>query len=100
MKMSKKGQNKIGEFLCGFQRRLAGARATALAPLEFEPDDFEGVVVLTVEEAKTIEFCLAIFQKHYKLFESEMKVWQELRKRIDQAEMSKQSISEGRHVEE
>lgn len=52
MKLSKKGQIKIGESLCIFGRSLAGSRATALAQLAFEPDDFEGVVVLTVEEAK------------------------------------------------
>ena len=58
----------------------------ALHDFEFRPDDFQGAVVLTVEEAKTIEHCFSIFQKHFKIFEPEMKVWQELRKRIEQAE--------------
>lgn len=43
-------------------------------------------VWLTIEEAKTIEHCFAIFQKHFKLFEPELKIWQELRKRIEQVE--------------
>ena len=46
----------------------------------------EKIITLKVEEAKTIEFCFAIFQKHFKLFEPEIKVWQELRKRIEQTE--------------
>ena len=53
-------------------------------PLECIPNPKK--VWLTIEEAKTIEHCFAIFQKHFKLFEPEMKVWQELRKRIEQAE--------------
>lgn len=54
MKLSKKGQIKIGESLCIFGRSLAGSRATALAQLAFEPDDFKCVVVLTTKEAAEI----------------------------------------------
>lgn len=54
MKLSDKGQIKIGEFLCIFGRSLAGSRATALAQLAFEPYDFKGCVVLTLEEAVEI----------------------------------------------
>lgn len=54
MRLSKKGQIKIGESLCIFGRSLAGSRATALAQLAFEPDDFEDCVVLTTKEAEEL----------------------------------------------
>lgn len=54
MKLSKKGRNKIGKLLCGFHYCLTGSRATPLAQLAFEPDDFKGVVVLSTKEAAEI----------------------------------------------
>lgn len=53
MKLSKKGGDKIGEFLCGIQYRRV------VAPLAFEPDDFEDCVVLTTKEAKVVNRALA-----------------------------------------
>ena len=70
----------------GFEKLANKRKALECGLIKFEPNDFENAVVLTVEEAKTIEHCFSIFQKHFKLFEPEMKVWQELRKRIEQAE--------------
>jgi hypothetical protein len=52
----------------------------------FESDDFDDVVMLTVREAEIIEHIIAIFQHYYNIFDGEMKVWQELRKRIEEAE--------------
>lgn len=94
MKLSKKGQIKIGESLCIFGRSLAGSRATALAQLAFEPDDFEDGclqngkdhIILPIEEARIIEHCLAFFKQHHKLYNSELKVWNLLQMRIEQAE--------------
>ena len=56
---------------------------------EFKPEDFTGAVTLTVEEAKTIEHCFAIFHRFFKLFSPEKKVWKELQKRIEQVEEEK-----------
>ena len=54
MNLSKKGQNKLSEFLYVYGAYVTGLRFFAPAQIEFEPDDFEGAVVLTVEEAKEI----------------------------------------------
>lgn len=40
---------------------------------------------LTLDEAETIEHIIAIYQHYYNIFDGEMKVWQELRKRIEEA---------------
>jgi hypothetical protein len=87
MKLSKKGQIKIGESLCIFGRSLAGSRATALAQLAFEPDDFDGVVVLTVEEAKLVTKALA-FASCTSFANSEIyfAFFKEMEKRIKQME--------------
>lgn len=47
MKLSRKGLNKVH---CSYVRECS----PDLDQLEFEPSDFEGVVVLTVEQAKRI----------------------------------------------
>ena len=102
MKLSEKGIETIFSALLKtieerdlvFRQISQGVFKKHVEALEFESDDFDGccqngndhLVCLTVEEAKTIEHCFSIFQKHFKLFEPEMKVWQELRKRIEQAE--------------
>lgn len=54
MKFSKKGRNKIGEFLCDFQRCVVSPYAKVITPLKFEPSDFEDCVVLTTKEAKEL----------------------------------------------
>lgn len=46
----------------------------------------EKIITLTIEEAETIEHIIAIFQHYYNLFGAEIKVWQDLRKKIEQAE--------------
>lgn len=50
MKLSEKGKENLQGF--GFAFDCDGAMAL-LDDYEFEPDDFKGAVVLTVEEAKT-----------------------------------------------
>lgn len=54
MKLSKKGYEKLFEFF------MSGKYfdATKCDQIEFEPDDFEDRVVLTVEEAKRVQSAL------------------------------------------
>lgn len=54
MKFSKKGQNKLLDFLYRYGAYCSGLRAKSPDPLEFEPNDFRGVVVLTVAEARDL----------------------------------------------
>lgn len=58
--------------------------------MTYEPVDHgnndDKKIVMTVKEAETIEHIIAIFQHYYILFGAEMTVWQELRKRIEEAE--------------
>ena len=54
MKFSKKGQQKLVDYLYAYGAYVSGLRANAPDPLVFEPDDFEGVVVLTTKEAAEI----------------------------------------------
>ena len=54
MRYSKKGREKIGEFMYNFQRCVVSAYAKAITPLKFEPSDFEDCVVLTTEEAREL----------------------------------------------
>ena len=77
MKLTEKAVNDFIENGTGF---------THPSKWDFEPTDFEDCVVLTVREAETIEHIIAIFQHYYNIFDGEMKVWQDLRKRIEEAE--------------
>ena len=54
MKLSEKGYLKIGNSIVGWFEN--GVVKVTFDPdkIEFEPDDFQGVVVLTAEEAKEI----------------------------------------------
>ena len=54
MNFSKKGQQKLADYKCAYGAYVAGLRATKPTPLRFEPDDFDGVVVLTTKEAAEI----------------------------------------------
>ena len=59
MRYSKKGQQKLADFLYANGAYVAGLRANEPATLRFEPDDFEGVVVLTTKEAKELIYLLS-----------------------------------------
>lgn len=54
MKFSKKGQNKLADYLYAYGAHVAGLRANEPAQLMFEPDDFKDVVVLPVKGVKDI----------------------------------------------
>lgn len=54
MKLSKKGQQKLADYKCAYGAYVAGLRENEPASLRFEPDDFDGVVVLTRKEAAEI----------------------------------------------
>ena len=82
MKFNKKGREKIGEFLCDFQRCLVGSYAKVIAPLKFEPDDFEDCVVLTREEARVIVHALWVLEQEIELEDEERKVKDKLEKII------------------
>ena len=76
MKLSKKGKSRIHEMIdCAFEAHpddakgvqvLAKKYLTECDDFELEPDDFEGTVCLTVEEAKALLFMSGIFSiEHY-----------------------------------
>ena len=54
MKLSKKGQIKLNDFLYAYGAYVSGLRANAPDPLEFEPSDFKGCVVLSSKEARQL----------------------------------------------
>ena len=54
MKLSKKGQQKLVDYLYAYGAYVSGLRTNAPDPLVFEPDDFKDVVVLTRKEAAEI----------------------------------------------
>lgn len=54
MRYTKKGQQKLVDYLHAYGAYVSGLRANAPDPLEFEPADFKGVVVLTTKEADEI----------------------------------------------
>lgn len=54
MRYTKKGQQKLVDFLYAYGAYVSGLRANAPDPLVFEPDDFKSVVVLTRKEAKEL----------------------------------------------
>lgn len=55
MRYTKKGQQKLVDYLYAYGAYVSGLRTNAPDPLVFEPDDFEGVVVLTTKEAKKLQ---------------------------------------------
>ena len=80
MKLSREGAARLG---------CHEARGFPVNDFEFKPEDFNGSVTLTVEEAKLvlalydqINLNLSVYSKGFR---------DELRKRIEQVEMSKQS---------
>ena len=58
MKLSKKGQIKLNDFLYAYGAYVSGLRANAPDPLEFEPSDFKGCVVLSSKEAHRIRWAM------------------------------------------
>lgn len=54
MRYSKKGQQKLVDYLYAYGAYVSGLRSNAPDPLVFEPDDFKGVVLLTIKEAKEL----------------------------------------------
>ena len=54
MKLSKKGQHKLVDYLYAYGVYVSGLRTNSPDPLVFKPDDFEDVVVLTRKEAAEI----------------------------------------------
>lgn len=54
MRYTKKGQQKLYDYLCAYGYYISGLRTNAPDPLVFEPDDFKGVVLLTIKEAKEL----------------------------------------------
>ena len=86
MKLSNKGIDRLYAQVWMNQEDLPQDKIFEFETLEFQSDDFEDCVVLTVREAETIEHIIAIFQHYYNIFDGEMKVWQDLRKRIEEAE--------------
>ena len=54
MRYTKKGQQKLADYKCAYGAYVAGLRANVPDPLEFEPSDFKGCVVLTTKEAKEL----------------------------------------------
>ena len=81
MKLSEKGIEKIENY-SSVDLEIEG----------FEPDDFEGVVVLTVEEAKAVLECVdaCAFPSPFEGFVSKtILLRDELKKRIEQVEKQK-----------
>lgn len=97
MKFSKKGQIKFDQYLYEYGAYVSGLRTNAPTPLEFDSSDFKDTIRLTVEEAKEIEAMtydfLETFEKHFDVPEWNyyVNLYQLLKERIKQAEMSKQS---------
>lgn len=103
MKFSKKGQQKLADYKNAYGAYVSSLRANAPDPLVFEPDDFEGVVVLTTKEARGLIDLLsnAEDQRTEPYSYDACDEWaQLLTNRIEQAEMSMRSTSERRYVEE
>lgn len=92
MRYTKKGQQKLVDYLYAYGAYVSSLRTNAPDPLAFEPDDFESVVVLTRKEAKVIfeiveEAREFLWQRHrVPLAEESQKKVDDLRKRIEQAE--------------
>lgn len=104
MKLSKKGKSRIHEMIdCAFEAHpddakgvqvLAKKYLTECDDFELEPDDFEGAVILTVEEAKEIAVTMFVYHELCQKFLigddnfviKASKVSHNLDKKIEQAE--------------
>ena len=102
MRLSEKGLSRLAKetkhvFIDGTCRvyPIRQAQVEAMKTFKFEPDDFQGMVCLTVEEAKEIYDDLIRLSEMSSLDISRYYAWKRLNERIEQAEMSKQSTSEG-----
>lgn len=92
MKLSEKGLERVSEPILKFVDGYYDyAIAETLEDHEFEPDDFEGMVCLTVEEAKGIYDDLIRLSEMSSLDISRYYAWKRLNERIVKSEMSKQS---------
>lgn len=101
MKLSKKGKSRIHEMIdCAFEAHpddakgvqvLAKKYLTECDDFELQPDDFEGVVCLTVEEAKVIASFFGAVDAccDLRMSKTEQKTWCKLNKRIEQVEKDK-----------
>lgn len=84
MKLSEKGKENLAGF--GFAHNCDGA-FSLLDDYEFEPDDFQGVVCLTVEEAKEMRHLMFGLEMEGVVPCDEFKdMRNNLKKRIEQAE--------------
>ena len=100
MKLSEKGRDRLyGSHNVFYDDDIEGD-VVALYELsevwEFEPDDFEGAVVLTIPQAKELALKLKNNADFFFLQTGEFdydtdELWQCLTDKIEQAEMSKQS---------
>lgn len=94
MKFSKKGQQKLVDFLYDYGAYVTGLRANSAGQLVFEPDDFKDVVVLPVKGAKDIASklgYLAALTTSQEIENDALELQYLLLNRIGQSEMSKQS---------
>ena len=94
MKLNEKALKKIqdemdyGEYQipCGYEN-VEGMSIYHLEEHEFEPDDFQGMVCLTIDQAKALLRRVPMFQ----MSADWMHPIEVLKAKIEQAEMSKQS---------
>ena len=59
----------------------------SIGSYDFQTEDFKDGVVLTVEEAKVICNFFDVYKMHFKMFDFEKIIHEELRKRIELAEV-------------
>jgi hypothetical protein len=89
MKLSEKGINRLYAQVWMNQEDLPQDEIFEFETLEFQSDDFEGVVMLTVEEAKKISTFFDVVEccaYGFKLSDEERILWEIIEKRIEQAE--------------
>lgn len=90
MKLSEKGKENLQAF--GFAHNCDGA-FSLLDDYEFDQDDFEGAVCLTVEEAKRLHDCAMWFWCDYEgtqyFTHDDMRFLTDMKDRIEQAEAQK-----------
>ena len=99
MKLSEKGYLKIGNSIVGWLEN--GVAKVTFDPdkIEFEADDFQGAVVLTLEEAKEISFQLYSLAMLYDTLILELDPDKELIKRVGKSyEPLNKKISQARKV--
>ena len=95
MKLSKKGQRKFDQYKFEYGAYVGNMRDIPPNSFEFEPDDFKGAVVLTVEEAKCLlqgyESLTGLFHAlcMHNTFNEMVKFSNKVHERIEQAEEKK-----------